>query len=350
MTLLAGPLETVVDRRRLPSLLRARRRARAWRRAPELRALATVVLGGATIHGVVLVADAIRTHDFRGLGVDSMLELQRVWPALGTDRLAGWLSWLVAIGVYAALLVLFTRARRTPRATVEPPRAAHPSFTLAAPEARRPAREERGSVRALPIVRGVVALAAGLAVHMSALAAIEQLVPAFPSVPDVVHQRLPYVDFGAPGEWLFFAFLATVFVRLVRQRPADLPRALTMLGVFYAIRGVFLFLLPIGAPPTAPSLDSRFVLWPFARHAYFPGGHAGMMTILAASVASRPWRRALLAFVVVFAFGTLLARTHYAADALGGILLGWGIVRGSRRPRTEAARRAARAVPAGEAA
>lgn len=315
-----------------------------------MRALAAVVLGGASIHGAVLIADAIQRHDVRGLGVDSMLELQRVWPALETNRLAGWLSWLVAIGVYAALLVLFTRVRRTPHANVEPPRAAHPSLVLGAPEARRPAGGRRAAVRALPIVRGVLALAAGLAVHMSALAAIEQLVPSFPSVPDVVHERLPYVDFGAPGEWLFFAFLAVVFVHLVRQRPADLPRALTLLGVFYAIRGVFLFLLPIGAPPTAPPLDSRFVLWPFARHAYFPGGHAGMMTILAASVAARPWRRALLAFVVVFAFGTLLARTHYAADALGGILLGWGIVRGSRRPRLEAARSAARTLPAGEAA
>jgi membrane-associated phospholipid phosphatase len=101
--------------------------------------------------------------------------------------------------------------------------------------------------------------------------------------------------------------------------------------VFYGLRGVFLFVLPLGMPPTAPPLESRFVLWPFPGHAYFPGGHTGMMTVLSLSVISRSWRRAFLVATFAFAFGTLLSRTHYTGDALGGWCIGYAIVLWGRR-------------------
>lgn len=178
---------------------------------------------------------------------------------------------------------------------------------------------------------GVLALAAGLSVHMAALAGIERFVSDFPPVPDVIHARLPYVDFGAPGEMAYGLFMVCVLTRLVRRQSDTLPTVLALLGLFYALRGVFLFLLPIGIPPTAPPLGDRFVLWPFPGHAYFPGGHTGMMTVLSLSVRDRVWRRALIVATIVFAIGTLLSRTHYAADAFGGALLGYGITLWGRR-------------------
>lgn len=173
---------------------------------------------------------------------------------------------------------------------------------------------------------GTFALVLGLAVYMAALAWVDALVRHFPSVPDVVHERLPYVDFGAPGEWAYATFMLVMAWVLFRRQPRTVPVIFTLLGVFYAMRGLFLFLLPIGSPPTAPGLDERFVFWPFADHAYFPGGHTGMMTVLSLSVARRRWRRAFLAATFVFALGTMIARTHYTADAFGGWLLGYGIV------------------------
>lgn len=161
---------------------------------------------------------------------------------------------------------------------------------------------------------------------MGGLRLSERLVPSFPSVPDVIQARLPYIDFGVAGELVFVAFLvASASLLITRQRRA-VPSVICVLGAFYAIRGVFQFLLPIGSPPTAPADSARFILYPFANHAYFPGGHAGLMTILSLTVEDPLWRRTLLAVTLVFALGSVMARAHYTADVVAGGALGYALV------------------------
>jgi hypothetical protein len=172
----------------------------------------------------------------------------------------------------------------------------------------------------------LVVAAAGLAVNLASLKLIERLVHSFPSVTDVIQAQLPYIDFGLPGEFVFIAFLITSATLLITRQRRSFPSVLCLVGVFYAIRGVFLFLLPIGSPPTAPAVLHRFVLYPYPSHAYFPGGHAGLMTILSLSVVNLRWRRALMAVTVAFAFGSVMARDHYIADVLAGGALGYALV------------------------
>ena len=282
-----------------------------------LRALAATVLCFAAIHVAILAGYALLHGDAAAFNLFTMLEAQRLWPALAAGGVARACSLGLGVAVYGAAFAALAHPRRQGlerRATPRP----------------RPFTIERPVAHVSPAF-GWCALVAGIALHMSALAAIGRLVRTFPSVPDVVHARLPYVDFGVPGELCFAAFLVSIIVVLYRTQPRTVPVILTLLGLFYAVRGVFLFLLPIGMPPTAPPLGARFVFWPFAGHAYFPGGHTGMMTLLSLSVVSRSWRRAFLAFTCAFAIGTLLARTHYAADAVGGWLVAYAIVLWGRR-------------------
>ena len=280
------------------------------------RALALSVLCLAAAHVLIRLVDAGIHGDAGALNLFTLLEAQRLWPALGTGGVARASSLGLGLVVFGAAFTALAAARQ------------RGLERLAAPPRLFATEHAPACVTA---AAGTCALVAGLALHMAALAAIGRLVRQFPSVPDVVQARLPYVDFGLPGELCFAAFLGTIVVVLFRTQPRSVPVILTLLGLFYAVRGVFLFLLPIGAPPTAPPLGARFVFWPFAAHAYFPGGHTGMMTVLSLSVVSRAWRRTFLAFTFAFAIGTLLARTHYAADALGGWLLAYAIVLWGRR-------------------
>jgi hypothetical protein len=275
-----------------------------------LDALAKSLICFALLHQILLAVHVARGGDFAALNIFTMLEAERLMPALGRGVAAQLFSGVFALLVYGTVWVLWTRTRRLDDA--------------------------RGRRLALGLFHpglgsGALVFMTGLLVHNACLTAIERLTSHFPSVPDVLMSRLPYVAFGLPGELGFLAFLIVVATVLIRAQPRTVPSVLVKLGLFYAFRGLFLFFLPIGPPFDAPALENRFVLYPWANHAYFPGGHVGLMTILSLSVQERRWRRILLIATGSFALGTLLARTHYTADALGGWLLAYAVISWGRR-------------------
>jgi hypothetical protein len=302
------------------------------------------VLCFATIHMLILVTHAFVHRDPASLNLFLVLDAHRLWPSLGSTAAQGWSFAFGSLVLATVFALLGRRHTDVQRMQVSPVRngsadGAKPASTAAPVSARGGVMTNGHSKGRLPLAglasapsprlspaAGWLALVGGLTLHMAALASVDRLVPAFPSVPDLLHVPLPYVDFGVPGELAYAVFMLAMGFVLFRKQPHTVPAILTLLGLFYAVRGVFLFLLPIGMPPTAPPLSERFVLWPFPGHAYFPGGHTGMMTVLSLSVLSRPWRRAFLVATFVFAVGTLLARTHYSADAFGGWLVGYAIV------------------------
>jgi hypothetical protein len=86
---------------------------------------------------------------------------------------------------------------------------------------------------------------------------------------------------------------------------------------------VFLWLMPIGAPPGAPP-DALHV-YPYANHSYFPSGHVSFISLCAWMSGDVRWRRFFLVVALVFGLGTLLAKAHYTADLLGALLLSHGV-------------------------
>jgi membrane-associated phospholipid phosphatase len=177
------------------------------------------------------------------------------------------------------------------------------------------------------LIFAVSVLMAGVAIHMLALFITDRAIASFPSVPDLLMDRLPRVDFGVTGELFFVAILIFFAVTFFRQPKHDTARLLIALGMFYALRGLFLFFLPIGMPFGAAPPEERFTFYPYGTHAFFPGGHFGILTIMALSLTDRRARILMMAAVVVFGLGTVLAKTHYTADLLGGGLFAYLIVK-----------------------
>ena len=291
----------------------------------------------AVSHQVLLLIDGFVHHHPPALNVFTMIEAHRLLPWLGVGAASLWLSAAFSLAVYGLVFVFLTRDAR---ATLPVAGSGYPVPADPGEESRAGLSWPERSIHRPTILTGLLVLALGVAVHMTAMSTIERFVDAFPGVPDVIQAALPNVQFGVPGEIVFLLFLVSFAIVLMRLQPRTLPAVLTMLGLLYGIRGVFLFTLPIGIPPTALPLVARSSFYPYGGHGYFPGGHCGIMTIMSLSLRDTRWRRAYLAVTLVFAFGAILSRAHYTADALGGLLAGYAITAWGRRhlgPRLPAA-------------
>lgn len=171
----------------------------------------------------------------------------------------------------------------------------------------------------------ILVLLIGISWQYLSLWWIERLVDNFPRVSDVLMDRLPRIDFGIFGELWFFGLILLFAIAHFRSQPSTTPRVLRAIGLFYFVRGWFTFLFPIGAPAGAVAAAERLHVWGFETHAFFPGGHIGILTILAMSAPNKTIRRCLWAGTIVFGIGAMLAKTHYTMDSVAGILLAYAV-------------------------
>lgn len=178
---------------------------------------------------------------------------------------------------------------------------------------------------------GVFAFAViGVAVHYGALAWVERLVSSYPAVSDPLLDRMPRVDFGWWGEGYYFLLIGAFLILFFGRLRHLLEQGFIAIGMFYFLRSLFLFFLPIGAPHGSVSPDERLNIWGYAEHAFFPGGHVGILFLLALLIDQPRIRAAMLTGAAIFGLGTMLAKTHYTADVLGGFLLAYAIYAGLR--------------------
>lgn len=166
-----------------------------------------------------------------------------------------------------------------------------------------------------------------LGFHWSALLFIDRVVSNYPTVPDVLMDRLPLVTFGVWGELFFVALFALFAYAHFRYNWRATPRVLFQVGLVYFIRALFLIFIPIGPPSGSVPASERISVWGFANHAYFPGGHAGVLSAYAMNLPLRRLRPLYWALVIIFLVGTILNKNHYTADAIGGFLVGMTAVR-----------------------
>ena len=166
---------------------------------------------------------------------------------------------------------------------------------------------------------GMLVAVAGLAVHQWLLRLTDVNVAFYPHLADPVLLRLPTLGIAHVGELALAAFIGVFAFHHFRRQPERTPLLLVAIGILYAFRGVFLWLMPIGAPQGAPPDLPQ--VYPYANHSYFPSGHVGFISLCAWLTADVRWRRSFLAAALVFGVGTLLAKAHYTADLIGAFLL-----------------------------
>ena len=168
--------------------------------------------------------------------------------------------------------------------------------------------------------------AVGVAWQYAALFLVEMHQHTFVGVPDPLLDRWPRIDFGVYGELYFFSLLALFAWFHIRHNWRATPQLIGTLGLMYFIRGWMQLWFPIGPPAGAVGVGQRITIWGHESHAFFPGGHIAVLTIMALLSPVRWVRWALAIGLVLFGLGTMLAKTHYTYDSVTGIMLGYACV------------------------
>lgn len=176
--------------------------------------------------------------------------------------------------------------------------------------------------RKIDWIAAILAVPAGLLIHFWFLRLADRA-DAFPSIHDPILKFLPTLRLDVLGEIAFVGIVLIFCLYHFRQQSSRTMPLLFAIGLLYAARGVFLWLLPIGAPPGAPT--DVLQIYPFPSHSYFPGGHVGLISLFGWMCQDRRWRWGFVVGAVLFGFGSMLAKAHYTADVLGGLLLSWAV-------------------------
>lgn len=147
-----------------------------------------------------------------------------------------------------------------------------------------------------------------------------------PMLSDLILDNIPYMDVSVVYD--IFCIFPVVFllIYIVHRKDYDrIPFFLLMVGVFYAVRGIFIVLTPFGNPPMFEGSDSIFKGFSKYELGVYPSGHAGNIFMLYLLVRDSFYKRLILSCLLVVIITLFLARGHYSIDILSGLFFAYAI-------------------------
>jgi hypothetical protein len=152
-----------------------------------------------------------------------------------------------------------------------------------------------------------------------------------PPSSDWLLDRLPIVNLIPLLSWGWLALHAFALGAAILYLPRKLPFLVFLLGNYFVIRTLYVFLSPIGAPVhilDMRELDTLFAMvageYTFQNEFIF-SGHTAVPFLFALFFESRGLRAIMLAGSATMAAAVLLTHNHYTVDVLSAYLVGYGI-------------------------
>jgi len=148
----------------------------------------------------------------------------------------------------------------------------------------------------------------------------------FPSLSDMVLDRLPVIDVSLVYDTACIVVFFIVMVYIIRRKEyGRIPYFLVLTGLFYIIRGVFVALTPLGNPPDfdgSNPLFNGFCLYEFG---VYPSGHVGNTFLLLLLVKDKTYRYLIGLCLVLIIVSLFYSHCHYSIDIFSGFLFAYAI-------------------------
>ena len=152
-----------------------------------------------------------------------------------------------------------------------------------------------------------------------------------PTGSDWVLRHLPAVNVLPVLSWGWFGLHIYAGAAAILYYPRRMPFLLFMLGLFIAIRSVFIFLSPIGAPELMMDMSKMDFLfsqimgtWTFNNEFVF-SGHTSIPFLFFLFFETRGLKTLCLIGSIVMGVCVLLSHNHYTVDVLGAYFVSYSI-------------------------
>ena len=186
-----------------------------------------------------------------------------------------------------------------------------------------------GRVRTIGIALGIALFLGAYLFYMNLGWYADQR--ALPQSSDWLLDRLPSWNLVPMLSWGWLALHAWAVGIAVLYYPRRMPFLLVLLSVYLAVRTVYVFLSPIGAPAEIldmRQLDTLFALvageYTFQNEFIF-SGHTAVPFLFYLFFETRRQKVVMLLGSLCMAFAVLVTRNHYTVDVISAYLIGYSI-------------------------
>lgn len=147
-----------------------------------------------------------------------------------------------------------------------------------------------------------------------------------PMLSDLILDNLPVLNVSLYYD--IFALIPIILVLIYIAHKKDynrIPFILTISGIFYIVRGIFIVLTPFGNPPMFNGSDPLFN--GFAKYdlGVYPSGHVGNVFLMFLLVKDKGYKLLILICLILVIITLFLSHGHYSIDILSGLFFSYAI-------------------------
>ena len=170
----------------------------------------------------------------------------------------------------------------------------------------------------------ILFVAACISLQELAIINLNNLYPNLPIAADFLFEHTPYVNMLWVADLIsFFALISFLAFIFLKKRGKEFPFYATIVGVYFLLRSVFIYLTPLGNPHPVPGL-LKFL----PNGGMFPSGHVGLIFLFFLSTLktkSKYWSIYFIILVIFEFVAMILSRGHYTIDMVGAIFIAYTI-------------------------
>jgi len=187
----------------------------------------------------------------------------------------------------------------------------------------------------IPVVKskylyyGILAVIAGAGLNFASETYLHNYMSegrTLPMLSDLILDNLPFYNVSLIYDIFCLVPIFLVLIYIVHKKDYNrIPMFLLMTGIFYIVRGVFIFLTPFGNPPMFNGSDPLFHGFSNYELGVYPSGHAGNVFLLFLLVKDNSYKWLIFICLVIVVTALFLARGHYSIDILSGVFFSYAI-------------------------